>query len=111
MLTRLIYTSEACAPLNASAVDDILRNRHAKSNRHDITGQLMFDRQAFLQVLEGDHPRLRERYLSLTRDQRHRHLALLRSIQRTMQWPPMPACAGEPAATVVAVLCGQPAQK
>lgn len=77
MPTRLIYASEACAPLNASAVDDILRNARAKNSRHDITGMLMFDRQAFLQVLEGDRQRLSELYVSLARDDRHRRLALL----------------------------------
>lgn len=80
MLTRLIYASEAGAPLQASGLEDMLRTARAKNRLRDITGLLVFDHRYFLQALEGDRQQLSDLYGSLVRDTRHHRLLLLQCV-------------------------------
>lgn len=77
MLSRLIYSSEPAQPLDDQQVMDILSTARRNNERNDVTGMLVFDSQAFLQVIEGGRDQLSALYASLVRDARHRRLTIL----------------------------------
>ena len=53
MLVRLLYASRPAAPLPTAVVDVILAQSRAHNARLGITGILCYNRETFLQVLEG----------------------------------------------------------
>lgn len=77
MLARLIYVSEATDALNLPAVEAILQQARQKNRMRDISGMLLFDAKAFLQVIEGDPQKLTDLYGRIAQDTRHRRLKLL----------------------------------
>jgi hypothetical protein len=77
MLARLIYVSEAAAALNPDDVERILQRARQKNRLHDVSGMLLFDSKAFLQVIEGDALALSDLYGRLTQDSRHTRLKIL----------------------------------
>jgi hypothetical protein len=77
MLARLIYVSEATDALNLQAVDGILLQARQKNRLRDVSGMLLFDCKAFLQVIEWDPQRLTDLYGRIAQDTRHRRLKLL----------------------------------
>ncbi len=77
MLTRLIYASEPSQPLTPAAVQDIVDHARAANARSQITGMLIFDSGAFLQVLEGRREPVSETFGRIAQDKRHRHVVLL----------------------------------
>lgn len=77
MLARLIYVSEATDALNLPAVEAILQQARQKNRLRDISGMLLFDAKAFLQVIEGDPQKLTDLYGRIAQDTRHRRLKLL----------------------------------
>ncbi len=77
MLAQLIYASEASAPMQVDDIEGILNDARRKNRSLDLTGILMFDRQFFLQVIEGDPQQLSDLYARLARDARHKRLKIL----------------------------------
>ncbi|MFM2069149.1 MAG: hypothetical protein RLZZ584_4058 [Pseudomonadota bacterium] len=77
MLARLIYVSEAAEAMTPADVDAILKTARQRNKLRDITGMLVFDRRAFLQVIEGDAQHLTDLYGRIAQDPRHRRLRLL----------------------------------
>jgi hypothetical protein len=77
MLSRLIYSSEPSRALDDQQVTAILTTARQNNERNDITGMLVFDSTAFLQVIEGDREKLSKLYAALVRDPRHHHLTIL----------------------------------
>jgi hypothetical protein len=77
MLARLIYVSEASEALTPHDVETILQTARLKNKLRDITGMLVFDRRAFLQVVEGDAQRLTDLYGRISQDTRHHRQKLL----------------------------------
>jgi len=77
MLARLIYVSEASAGTSMSEVEAILKAARRKNHANDISGMLLFDRQSFLQCLEGDAEKLTGLLGTLANDTRHQRMKLL----------------------------------
>ncbi len=77
MLSRLIYSSEPAQALDDHQVTAILATARRNNERNDITGMLVFDSQAFLQVIEGGREQLSKLYSALVRDPRHHRLVIL----------------------------------
>jgi hypothetical protein len=77
MLARLIYVSEAADALNLPAVEAILQQARQKNRLRDISGMLLFDAKAFLQVIEGDPQKLTDLYGRIAQDTRHWRLKLI----------------------------------
>jgi hypothetical protein len=77
MLAHLIYVSEAVEAMTPADVETILLQARQKNRLRDITGMLVFDRRAFLQVIEGDAQRLTDLYARISQDTRHQRLKLL----------------------------------
>jgi hypothetical protein len=77
MLIRLIYASEPDAALSLDSVESILKHARAANMRNNLTGMLIFDAAAFLQVLEGRREDVSRVYGRISQDPRHRRLELL----------------------------------
>ena len=77
MLAQLIYASEASAPMRIGDIEGILKDARRKNRLLDLTGMLLFDRQFFLQVIEGDPQQLSDLYARLAMDRRHKRLKIL----------------------------------
>jgi hypothetical protein len=77
MLSRLIYSSEPSQALDDQQVMAILATARRNNERDDITGMLVFDSTAFLQVIEGDREKLSKLYAALVLDTRHHKLTIL----------------------------------
>jgi hypothetical protein len=77
MLSRLIYVSEAADALTLPAVEAILAMARPKNRLRDISGMLLFDSQAFMQVMEGDPQKVTDLFGRISQDTRHRRVKLL----------------------------------
>jgi len=77
MLARLIYVSEAIEGITIADVEKILSLARRSNQLHDISGMLLFNRESFLQVIEGDAEVLTSLYGRISKDTRHRRLKLL----------------------------------
>ncbi len=71
MLERIIYTSKAAESLQERDVFAIIRTAHNRNSTYNLTGALLFVDGYFLQVLEGEAFRLRDRFQSIEQDTRH----------------------------------------
>ena len=71
MFERLVYVSRAAAGTCASTVYDIIRTSHNRNSALGLTGGLLFIDGHFVQVLEGERVRVRERFERIARDERH----------------------------------------
>jgi Sensors of blue-light using FAD len=71
MFERLVYVSRATAGTGASAVYDIIRTSHNRNSVLGLTGGLLYIDDHFVQVLEGEQLRVRERFERIACDPRH----------------------------------------
>lgn len=62
---------------DSAVVDDIVLPAMAKNRRLDITGCLWFDRDRFLQTLEGPDESVDAVYSQIEKDRRHEQVTLL----------------------------------
>lgn len=77
MLTRLIYASEPSEPLSPAAVQAIVDHARGANARSQLTGMLVFDSRAFLQVLEGRREAVSHTFCRIAADSRHQRVLLL----------------------------------
>ncbi len=81
MLERLVYVSRAATGITARDAYDIIRVSHNRNSRYGLTGALILIDGHFLQVLEGDAFRIRERYARIAADPRHTEVELRQSVR------------------------------
>ena len=72
MFDRLLYVSHASTHLSPRDVYDIIRGAHNRNSRFGLTGGLLYMDGQFVQVLEGEAFRLRQRFAVIAADPRHR---------------------------------------
>ncbi len=77
MIFQLVYQSTAARHLSAEDLLQILEKSRANNDRLQITGMLLYHGGHFLQMLEGDEDVVRERYEIITRDERHKWVAIV----------------------------------
>lgn len=73
----MIYVSEAAVGTSIEEVEAILKVARRNNHANDLSGMLLFDRQSFLQCLEGDAEKLTRLLGSLAKDARHQRMKLL----------------------------------
>jgi hypothetical protein len=71
MFERLVYVSRAAQGISARDCYDIIRVAHNRNSQFGLTGALLFLDGYFIQVLEGDRFRMRERFETIAADRRH----------------------------------------
>ena len=77
MLEQLIYTSRAVKPLTVEELRALLEQARTRNHACGITGMLLYDYGAFLQVLEGPPMSVNEVFSSILRDSRHTSIQTL----------------------------------
>jgi hypothetical protein len=81
MVNRLIYSSRnritGTPHQVAAAIESILLTSRRNNPRLDVTGALLFNGEAFAQVLEGPRAAVDAVYANICRDTRHSHIVLL----------------------------------
>lgn len=73
-LYELVYTSLAERPMDTQALTELLEEARVFNAEHGITGMLVYHRQEFLQLLEGDEVEVKALFERICRDQRHRQV-------------------------------------
>ncbi|GAA2478692.1 BLUF domain-containing protein [Winogradskya humida] len=76
-LTQLIYCSRKNTDLRPEAIFGIRDQARANNARQDLTGVLLFNRDCFMQCLEGDREQVTETFAAISQDARHDHVALV----------------------------------
>jgi hypothetical protein len=84
MLHRLIYCSRnriAGSPQHiTSVIESILVRSRLHNRERAVTGALLFNGEAFAQVLEGSHAAVSTIYANIPKDSRHGHVVLLEEV-------------------------------
>ena len=76
MFEQLVYVSRAAPGIATRDAYDIIRISHNRNSQFGLTGGLLFIDGHFVQVLEGDGFRLRQRYAVIAADTRHTDVQL-----------------------------------
>lgn len=80
MLSRLIYASVPRQALTPESVQAIVDHARVANPRRQLSGMLVFDSQAFLQVLEGRREAVTETFCRIGRDTRHERVVLIEMV-------------------------------
>lgn len=75
-LFRLIYASRA-VDVNAVELDSLLKASHRNNRLCNISGMLLFDHGAFLQLLEGPRSAVTQQFMKISMDTRHSKIELI----------------------------------
>ncbi|RRQ50646.1 BLUF domain-containing protein [Maribacter algicola] len=73
----IIYRSKAAVGLPHEDILGIMRKSGRYNAKNDITGCLVYHRQCFIHLLEGDEEPVRSLFEKIGRDKRHRDISLL----------------------------------
>ena len=68
---ELIYYSIASPALNRNDISDILESSHKNNPKKELTGCLLYHKDAFIQILEGEKDVIESLFLKIEHDQRH----------------------------------------
>jgi hypothetical protein len=77
-LYEVIYGSVEIRYLSAIQLSELLSLARARNQGLDITGVLLHQKGIFVQVLEGDEPVVGALYDRISRDPRHKNVAVFR---------------------------------
>lgn len=80
-LQQLIYTSSAVKDFTETQLSFLLLNARKNNQMLGVTGILLYDAGAFLQVLEGDGATVQTLYERIERDPRHRRLSKVLTLE------------------------------
>lgn len=88
VLTRLTYASRTSANVDEAELKAILSKAQKNNALMGITGMLFFNKQYFLQSIEGPRTYINQLLMKLMADNRHYDLQILESIDiETRIWP------------------------
>jgi len=74
----IAYVSVATSPFSADDIAALLTKSRANNDRDGITGALLYHRERFIQIVEGDDEVVRERFATISTDPRHRSVQMMR---------------------------------
>lgn len=80
-LLRLTYISRTKDSLSSQQLDDILRTARLKNQERGITGVLVFNRDFFLQCIEGSRASINGLLNALVKDDRHYDLQIVQAVE------------------------------
>lgn len=75
---QVIYVSTATELLTKPGFVDLLNVARKRNQKLGLSGLLLYSREKFIQVLEGDESAVMEVYASIQVDSRHKDIDLLR---------------------------------
>lgn len=68
---QIVYVSAATEPMNASALEHLLKQCHRNNEAYDLTGLLIYKDERFMQALEGPKDNVKHMYATIREDERH----------------------------------------
>jgi len=74
---QLVYSSKVTTSLSQSSIDNILEKARQNNQKSAITGFLLFDGAAFLQLLEGEERAVLDLFERISLDERHNKVEAL----------------------------------
>lgn len=77
-LYELIYGSVQTRPLTSIQLSELLSLARAQNLSLDVSGVLLHQKGVFVQILEGDEPVVGALYDRISRDKRHKNVAVFR---------------------------------
>ena len=76
-LIRTVYVSAATKPFTQPELRELLSKARTHNSSVGITGLLLYHKQSFFQVLEGEEADVTSLFASIERDKRHNRVLLL----------------------------------
>ena len=73
----IVYTSEASKTMDHNKISEILRISREKNSKKGITGMLLYIKNDFIQLLEGDKEEILSLYEVISKDPRHGNVKTL----------------------------------
>ena len=87
ILVRLTYASRANPDIKSADIDRILAQARENNEINGITGSLTFNKQFFLQTVEGPRAQINRLLSSLLSDQRHHDLQVFETCEiKSREW-------------------------
>lgn len=88
ILVSMTYASRANPDVTAKDFNDILKQAQENNAANGITGMLVFNKDYFLQTIEGPRAQINRLLYSLMADQRHHDLQLIETHElEHREWP------------------------
>lgn len=76
-LVRLVYVSRVCDTFSPEDLDKIMQISRSNNEQNSVTGLLCFNRNFFLQCLEGSRTNVNQTYHRILNDPRHKDITML----------------------------------
>ena len=76
-ITKLVYVSGGVKPFSPSDLGSLLQIARAKNEQVGVTGLLLYHKQSFFQILEGESEAVAKTFARIAQDKRHHRLMLL----------------------------------
>ncbi|WP_070965364.1 BLUF domain-containing protein [Vibrio sonorensis] len=76
-LVRLIYASRISDGMSNQDIENILESARKNNRKENVTGVLLFNRNYFLQCIEGSRSKVNQIYHKILNDQRHQEIVIL----------------------------------
>ena len=77
-MLSIAYVSVATSPFSAEDIADLLVKSRLNNERDGITGALLYHRERFIQIVEGDDEIVLSKFAEISNDQRHRSVQKMR---------------------------------
>ena len=76
-ISKLVYVSGAVKPFSPADLGILLQVSRTKNEQQGITGLLLYHRQSFFQILEGEERAVANTFARIAQDKRHYRILLL----------------------------------
>jgi len=77
-MLSIAYVSVASDPMSDDEIAALLALSRSNNARDGITGAMLYHRDRFVQIIEGDDEMVRARYAVIAADPRHRSVQIMR---------------------------------
>lgn len=74
MLSHIIYISQAVKPMTDRDLEQLLVSARENNKKEQITGQLLYKDQYFIQLLEGEEETIQRMFKKISKDSRHKNV-------------------------------------
>lgn len=79
-MLQTIYVSKATKAMTEKEILDILEESRERNKKSGITGMLLYVKENFFQVLEGEDKDVLQTYERIEKDQRHSNIILIEKL-------------------------------
>lgn len=83
-MLSIAYVSAATSPFSAEDIASLLIKSRSNNDRDGITGALLYHRERFIQIVEGEDDVVLSRFAAISTDPRHRGVQKMRE-QRILE--------------------------